>query len=194
MPLIVKENMRPQYFQHPPLVHTAEEKSLVHDNVPAAQSGRHPTVRRRAPGGDNCSAQITPILGVRLFPFVLKFPQTAEIAEKSGNRPRRHRNRTVGFLAGVKSGQPVTGVYHLGRIVCQHAVEVERHPQTVVVRFVVGRGLHHLPGRQSGLNRPANVIRIAGQKKTDIVGRNIFERRIPGGKGRPADVQPIMLD
>ena len=158
--LIVEVDVGAQHLDDVALVRPCQEEHVIDLDPPRAQRVDRPFVGRDAARGDHGHPQHPRIR--RGLPFTSL--QGRETGEETLQRTRVVRHRHVIRFEMLKSGKATCGKLRFRLVICEHPVEIERHPQTVVAVVNAGR-LQHLPGGHPGVDGGAHAGLVAAEEQ-----------------------------
>jgi len=185
--LVVKEEIGLELAQELALREAAEEHGFIDTNVPVHQGADRALMRRRAAGGDQCSANAHLALHILLQP-VQRGQQWFERA--IGQRPGGMFD-----LMALERIQPLGLEDPLGLIGEQHGIAVEGNAHFIGVAVLrLGRFGQHPRGRKAQLQRLLHIGGIGRQEQMRAQRLEVAERVAPLGEHPALDrMQPMGL-
>ena len=165
MPLVIEEDVGTQDRQNTPLVHSAEEKSLVNRNVPLAQRRHDPLMGGCGTCGHDRHFHITAVFRIIFYPLILQLMEFRKLGKKIGKRPRRMRDLRLFRFRRIKLLNAFFLVDLLRTGIGDHSVEVERDAEPRIVRIVLRGAGENLPGGLALFHRLPDIARIGGKEQ-----------------------------
>ncbi|XHU07131.1 hypothetical protein RPX00_40665 [Amycolatopsis sp. WGS_07] len=123
----------------------------------------------------------------------LEFLQPVETREEILQRAGRMRYHAIGGLVGVELLKAAVLHDPFRLVVAEHAVEVERDPQFVVM-VVHERRFHHLACGEAFPEGLPDVFFVGGEEKRHGEHLHVSVRRPALREDGPRDLQLVMLD